>query len=437
MGSEWQKVALEELIEPRYGISYGVVQPGSPTIDGVPIIRVRDVRNGRISTDDPLRVSPAIEAAYARTRLRGGELLLTLVGTVGETAVVPSALKGWNVARAVAVIPVREDIGSYWIQMALRSPLVREIVDSRLNTTVQATLNLRDVAQLPIVLPPKSEREAIAHILGTLDDKIELSRRMNETLEAIARALFKSWFVDFDPVRAKAEGRDTGLPPHIAELFPDSLEDSELGEIPSGWRVGPILQRAMLLSGGTPKTERTEFWDGGILWASAKDVSQCGQTFLVSTERTITEKGLDGSATQLIPAFSTVVVARGATTGRMALLGQEMAMNQTCYALVSRTESPFALYCQFHYQIADLVHAAHGSVFDTITTSTFKNTPFLLPSPRLFAQFEEIVTPLFRRILTSSEQSRSLAALRDALLPKLLSGEVRVKDAERMVQPIR
>ena len=299
------------------------------------------------------------------------------------------------------------------------------------------TLNRNHVHPIRICWPPLAEQQAIAHILGTLDDKIDLNRRTNETLEAIARALFKSWFVDFDPVRAKAEGRDTGLPPHIAELFPDSFEDSELGEIPSGWRVGPILQRAMLLSGGTPKTERTEFWDGGILWASAKDVSQCGQTFLVSTERTITEKGLDGSATQLIPAFSTVVVARGATTGRMALLGQEMAMNQTCYALVSRTESPFALYCQFHYQIADLVHAAHGSVFDTITTSTFKNTPFLLPSPRLFAQFEEIVTPLFRRILTSSEQSRSLAALRDALLPKLLSGEVRVKDAERMVQPIR
>ena len=151
-------------------------------------------------------------------------LLLTLVGTVGETAVVPPSLAGWNTARAVGVIPVRKEIGAYWVKLALGAPSVREIIDSRLNTTVQATLNLGEVAKLPIVLPPIREREAIAHILGTLDDKIELNRRMNETLEAIARALFKSWFVDFDPVRAKAERRDPGLPKPLADLFPDSFE---------------------------------------------------------------------------------------------------------------------------------------------------------------------------------------------------------------------
>ncbi|MBK7977449.1 MAG: restriction endonuclease subunit S [Deltaproteobacteria bacterium] len=173
----------------------------------------------------------------SRTRLQGGELLLTLVGTVGETAIVPDALRGWNTARAVGVIPVREDVGAYWIRLALQSSEARQVIDSRLNTTVQATLNLGDVAKLPIVLPPRSERERITQILGTLDDKIELNRRMNETLEAMARALFKSWFVDFDPVRAKAEGRDLGLPKHLADLFPDSFVDSELGEIPKGWSV--------------------------------------------------------------------------------------------------------------------------------------------------------------------------------------------------------
>src|SRR5439155_27376328 len=151
------------------------------------------------------------------------------------------------------------------------------------------------------------------------DDKIDLNRRMNETLEAIARALFKSWFVDFDPVRAKAEGRDSGLPKHIAELFPDSFEESELGEVPKGWITGPILRQAKILSGGTPKTDRPDYWGGPILWASAKDVSQCPDAFLTSTERTITEKGLSESATELIPSSCTVVVARGATTGRMIL----------------------------------------------------------------------------------------------------------------------
>ena len=181
-----------------------------------------------------MKVTPKIEAAYSRTRLQGGELLLTLVGTVGETAVVPDALRGWNTARAVGVIPVRKDVGAYWVKLALQSPEIKARIDSRLNTTVQATLNLGDVSKLPIVLPSFEERTKIAHILGTLDDKIELNRRMNETLEAMVRMLFKSWFVDFDPVRAKAEGRDPGLPKHVADLFPDSFEDSELGKIAAG-----------------------------------------------------------------------------------------------------------------------------------------------------------------------------------------------------------
>ena len=202
---------------------------------------------------------------------------------------------------------------------------------------------------------------------------------MNETLEAMARAIFKSWFIDFDPVRAKAEGRDPGLPEHIANLFPDRFEDSELGEIPAEWEVGSILRQGRLLSGGTPKTDRKDYWDGDILWASAKDVSQCGQTFLVKTERTITHKGLEESATQLIPSFCTAVVARGATTGRMVMFGREMAMNQTCYALASITDTPFALYCHLRHEIDNLVHSAHGSVFDTITTSTFANSKIVLP----------------------------------------------------------
>lgn len=252
MAREWATVPLESLIEPNRGISYGIVQPGVHIDDGVPIVRVTDVRNGRIAISDPLKVSPTVEAAYARTRLQGGELLLTLVGTVGEAAVVPKYLAGWNTARAVAVIPVRQDVGSYWVKLALQSPVVRQIINSRLNTTVQATLNLRDVAQLPIVLPPAPEQRAIAHILGTLDDKIELNRRTSETLEAMARALFKSWFVDFDPVRAKAEGRDPGLPKPLADLFPARLVDSELGEIPEGWNVRCVDDEFDLTMGQSP-----------------------------------------------------------------------------------------------------------------------------------------------------------------------------------------
>jgi len=271
-----------------------------------------------------------------------------------------------------------------------------------------------------------AEQRAIAHILGTLDDKIELNRRMNETLEAMARALFKSWFVDFDPVRAKAEGRDPGLPKPLADLFPDSFEESELGEIPKGWEVGPIVQHAQLMSGGTPKTDRPEYWDGPVAWASAKDVSQSSELFLVDTERSITQRGLDESATQVIPALCSVVVARGATTGRMVLFGRDIAMNQTCYALATTTKTPFALYCRLQQEIDALVHAAHGSVFDTITTSTFASSRIILPPQAALTAFEEQVAPVFWRILRSIYESRTLAMLRDTLLPKLVSGKLRL-----------
>jgi len=295
-------------------------------------------------------------------------------------------------------------------------------------TDMAEYVSLTDQRRMHITLPSLDEQRAIAHILGTLDDKIELNRRVNETLEAMARAIFKSWFVDFDPVRAKMEGRDPSLPKSIADLFPDRFEDSELGEIPAGWEVGPILKQAKLLSGGTPKTDRKEYWDGDVFWASAKDVSQCGQTFLIRTDRSITHKGLEDSATQLIPAYCTVVVARGATTGRMAMFGYEMAMNQTCYALASTFDTPFSLYCCLQHQMDNLVHAAHGSVFDTITTSTFASSKFVLPSTSVLKAFEQTISPLFHRILEATEQIQTLAALRDALLPKLVSGELRMPD---------
>ncbi len=226
-------------------------------------------------------------------------------------AVVRKRFSGWNVARAVAVVPVRNDIGAYWVQLALRTAAVREIIDSRLNTTVQATLNLRDVAQLPIVLPPVSERRSIAHILGALDDKIELNRRMSATLEATARAIFQSWFADFDPVRAKAEGHDPGLPKEIANLFPNHFEDSELGEIPAGWSVRPVEDLALIAGGSTPSTVRAEFWlEGQHRWATPKDLAALHTPALLDTERRVTDAGLAQISSGLLPRGTVLLSSR-------------------------------------------------------------------------------------------------------------------------------
>lgn len=217
------------------------------------------------------------------------------------------------------------------------------------------------------------------------------------------------------------------LSPATAALFPEHFQDSPLGHIPKGWDTGSILRQADLLSGGTPKTDVPAYWNGDVPWASAKDVSQCGEAFLVSTERTITKQGVEESSTKIIPANATVVVARGATTGRLTMFGHAMAMNQTCYGLRSKVGAPFALYCNARHFIERLVQGGHGSIFDTITTSTFEATDVLLAPKEVLLAFDKQVTPLFQQVHANLHQSRTLSTLRDTLLPKLLSGELSVE----------
>jgi type I restriction enzyme S subunit len=425
MGGEWDVVPLECLVESDRGISYGIVQPGPPTPDGVPIVRVTDVRDGRIATGNPLRVSQEIEAAYARTRLQGGELLLTLVGTVGEVAIVPPVLAGWNTARAVAVIPVKQEIGAYWVKLALQSPEVRHLIDSRLNTTVQATLNLRDVAQLPILIPPKPERLAIAHILSTLDDKIEVNRKMSETLEAMARALFKSWFVDFDPVRAKMEGRDPGLPKEIADLFPSRMVDSELGETPEGWRVGTLAG----LAGLNPE-----------VWSKHTRPEHINYVDLSNTKwgriEAVTAHLADDApsrAQRVLRSGDTIVGTVRPGNGSYAFISDKGLTGSTGFALLR----PNAPQCaQFVYLAATsaenidaLAHLADGGAYPAIRPEIVAATPVVLPDDKVLGRFSLASDSFLARIARNERESRTLVALRDALMPKLMSGDLRVPEA--------
>ena len=430
MASEWIECALADACS---SIDYGLTASASDHEAGPRFLRITDIVSGQIDWNEVPHVAAGVETTE-KYRLHDGDVVLARTGaSTGASAYVknpPTAVFASYLVRLKA----RPEFDSRFLAYYLRSDAFWTFIRGVLgDKSAQPNASASTMTKAPLSAPrDKNEQRAIAHILGTLDDKIELNRRMNETLEAMARALFKSWFVDFDPVRAKAEGRDPGLPKPLADLFPDSFEDSELGEIPRGWAVGPILEHARLMSGGTPKTERPEYWNGPISWASAKDVSQSSGSILVDTERTITSQGLDESATQIVPAFCSVVVARGATTGRMVLFGRDMAMNQTCYALATTTQTPFALYCRLRVEIEGLVHAAHGSVFDTITTSTFASSRIVLPGRLALMAFEERVAPMFQHILGGIKESRSLAALRDGLLPKLISGELQLSVAEQL-----
>lgn len=287
-----------------------------------------------------------------------------------------------------------------------------------------------------VQVPTLPEQKAIAHILGTLDDKIELNRQMNETLEAMARAMFKSWFVDFDPVRAKAEGRDPGLPPEIANLFPNSFEDSELDPIPKGWTVEPLSSIINIIGGGTPKTNVPEYWNGDIPWFSVVDAPKDSDIFVVDTANHITQLGLENSSTKILREGITIISARG-TVGKCAVVGHPMAMNQSCYGIEGKeNRGDFFIYFTIRNQIADLQRSGHGSVFNTITRETFSSIQVAGSTIELTQAFDEIVRTSMLKMKYNLKESHSLAAVRDALLPKLLSGEMRVTEAEKMVEDI-
>ncbi|WP_420441401.1 restriction endonuclease subunit S [Candidatus Palauibacter sp.] len=403
--------------------------------EGVPLISVGEIGYGalRIKESTP-RAPPEVVERLPEYVLQAGDIVFGRKGAVDRLAMVKPEQAGWFLGSDGIRLRLPSTCDARFVAYQLQGHEARSWLLQHATGTTMASLNQSTIERLPIVLPPLPEQRAIAHILGTLDDKIELNRRMNETLEAMARALFKSWFVDFDPVRAKMEGRDTGLPPDIADLFPDRLVDYEMGEIPHGWKVGRLADAIELLSGGTPKTSVAEYWNGGIPWYTPRDAPHQSDVFVIDTQRTITQAGVDNSATKVLPSRTTVISARG-TVGRLACLGRPMAMNQTCYGIRGAAGySDFFTYGLVRNTVEELRSRTHGTVFDTITRQTFASIGSLLPPTDVAGEFEAAVKGIMDRVLSNIHEYRTLAALRDTLLPKLISGEIRVPDAERALE---
>ena len=401
----WHYESIGELVENR-GVSYGIVQPGSKTSDGVPIVRVNNIRNGRIDTTDMLKVGADIEAKFQRSRLRGGEVLLTLVGTLGEVAVVPDSLRGWNVARAVGVIPVRKDPGSLWVSICLRSAFIQHCIRTWATTTVQATFNLRDLAKLPIPIPPADTRESIAAVLGALDDKIELNRRMNATLEAMARALFQSWFVDFDPVRAKLDGRQpVGLDPGTAALFPSHFDHKAEGVVPTGWNLKRWGDIATLEYG-----------------KSIRDYRESSGRY-----RVFGTNGPVGFHDEALCNCAGIVIGRKGAYRGVHYSPEPFFVIDTAFYLKPRAALDL-MWAYYELLRFDINSMDSGSAIPSTSRDDFYGIPVIVPPPEIQSAFGKIVEGWFAKVFANNYESRTLVTLRDTLLPKLLSGELSVAE---------
>lgn len=242
-------------------------------------------------------------------------------------------------------------------------------------------------------LPTPHEQIAIAEVLSSLDDKIDLLHRQNQTLEQMAETLFRQWFVE---------------------------------EADEGWEPTTLYEAIELVGGGTPKTSIEEFWNGKIKWLSGGDIAANHKSIIADSEKTITEEGLKNSSANLLPKFSTVISARG-TVGKYCILSEPMAYSQSNYGIMPKYQDCyFFTYLLVNHSVEELTSAVYGSVFDTITTNTFKGLETSLPSEKEIQAFEGKVKVYFLKILNNQTQIRTLTGLRDTLLPKLMSGEVRV-----------
>ena len=414
------------------------------TDSGVLVFRSPNIRNGRL---DLSQKSFTNEDDYAKRVRRAvpspGDIIITREAPMGEVAIIPEGVRGCLGQRMVLLRPDPSTTDARFLLYALMSPMVQEEIKTHEGTgSTVSNLRIPSLEALEIPSPALSEQRAIAHILGTLDDKIELNRRMNETLEAMARALFKSWFVDFDPVRlrqgsggqvrAKAEGRPStssgqatpGLPQPLADLFPDSFEDSELGEIPRGWKVAPLPEvmdvnptRALRKGVKAPYLDMANMPTHGHSPDKMVDRAFGSGMRFVNGDTLVARitPCLENGKTAFVDFLEAGQVGWGSTE-YIVFRPKPPLPDEFAYCLARGTEFR-------EFAIQSMTGSSGRQRVPADSLSHFR----LVAAPSPIAElFGRLIKPLFARASAATREGRTLAALRDTLLPKLISGELRV-----------
>jgi type I restriction enzyme, S subunit len=433
MSSEWRTVEIASLCE---GIFDGPHATPKKTAQGPIFLGISSLERGRLNLTNTEHLSEDDFSKWTKRVVpREGDIVFSYETRLGEVAIIPADLR-CCLGRRMALMRIdRTKALPEYVLYAYMSPAFQAVIKARtVHGSTVDRIPLTEFGSFPISVPCLRTQREITEILGVLDDRITLLRETNKTLESIAQAIFKSWFVDFEPVRTKMEGRQPeGMDEETAALFPDSFEESGLGLIPTQWSARSFHEMIRIIGGGTPKTSNPDYWGGHIPWYSVVDVPSGADTFVVNTEKKITQAGLEGSSTKLLPFGTTIISARG-TVGKLALTGCEMAMNQSCYGLRGQNNDIYFTYFSAQRLVEHLKQQAHGSVFDTITTATFKGVRVASPPPSIIAKFETNVEILMERVLVNLKTLTSLAQLRDTLLPRLISGQLRLSEAQEQVE---
>jgi type I restriction enzyme, S subunit len=444
MAADYLTCPIADLLESgALAINDGYRAKNSELADhGIPFARAGNI-DGGFHFDDADRVPDETLSRVGVKVSEPGDVVFTSKGTVGRFAFVRDGTPRFVYSPQLCFWRVLDPtrISPNWLYYWMNSrEFFLQFKGVAGQTDMAEYVSLRDQRAMRITLPPLAEQKRIAHILGTLDDKIELNRRMNATREGISRAIFKSWFVDFDPVRQKAAGKQPlGMDAQTAALFPDSLEDSEIGEVPKGWRVDsfidhfdvdrglsykgeglredgsgvPMHNLNSIYEGGGSKHEGIKFYAGEY---RDKHVLTNGDVIVTNTEQ-----GFD----HLLIGHAAIVPACFGATGlyshHIYRVRCKPSSPLTPQYVVSLFNNP-----RWHYWISGF---SNGTTINMLPLDALQMPLLVVPPPRLVEAFDQLAKAAYLRCEANREESSRLAALRDTLLPKLLSGEVRVPEA--------
>jgi restriction endonuclease S subunit len=380
------------------------------------------------TVETPLMVSGQDAPSRARRVLRNGDTVISTVRPNRKSYFI--FRDNWD--RAIAstgfvVISPKNFQDSEYLHAVLTTDAATAHYESLCEGGAYPAFNPHAIENMQIPWPSPQERELIGSLSSAILQKIETNVRLSNSLESIARVIFKSWFIDFDPVKAKMAGeKPVGIDDAAAALFPDSMEDSELGPVPTNWQAVPLTDLFDVLGGGTPKTTEKSFWGGAIPWFSVVDAPESGGCFFIKTEKTITELGVSKSAAKIVRPGVTIISARG-TVGKTAIVASPSTFNQSCYGLMGKY-GDFYTYLLVKYMVSKLQNIAHGGMFDTITRDTFSALTVPKPMELIIQAFEKLVEPMFMQVRNLQYQSEQLATMLDALLPRLILGELQIPE---------
>ena len=333
------------------------------------------------------------------------------------------------------VLEAKSNIQPRYLYHVLTSKLIQNefklIAESRSGTFPQITFD--SVAHVDFYVPNLNEQRNIVNFLDTIENLVKVKNQENQTLEEIAKAIFKSWFVDFDPVRAKAQGRPTGLPPEISDLFPDELVESEIGEIPSGWDVGSISDFGQVVCGKTPSTKSPLNFDGVYPFITIPDMRN--GLVNIETGRTISDEGARSLRGKLLPPGS-ICVSCIATSGLVTMTTKESFTNQQINSIIPGNEDSREYLLFSMIKMGKLIgsEGSGGSVFTNLNTGRFKRLPILVPQVEVLSAYSDVCKAILDRMMLTCMEIKTLSELRDTLLPKLISGELRIPDAEKFLE---